>query len=53
MFRQVEKCNLEQSFFRDRSEMKFMRWRSAIVSTLLRDMLRAARMRGVIAVLST
>jgi hypothetical protein len=52
MFRQVEKCNLEQSFFRARWGMKLVSWRSAIVSAPMRDMLRTARMREVIVVLS-
>jgi len=52
MFRQVEKCNLEQSFFRERDGEKTVCCRAAIVGATLRDMMRAARMRGVIAVLS-
>ena len=53
MFRQVEIYNLELSFFFARGGLKLVHRRSAIVGKLLRDMLRAARMRGVIAVLST
>ena len=53
MFRQVEKCNLEQSFFRERGGEKIVRCRAAIAGAMLRDMMRAARMEAVIAVLST
>ena len=53
MFRQVEKCNLEQSFFRERGGEKFVRCRAAIAGEESRGVLRAAMMRGFIAVLST
>jgi len=53
MFRQVEKCNLEQSFFRERDGEKFVRRRAAIAGATLRGMMRAATMEAVIAVLST